>query len=100
MGIISLEQTDRLYWLGRYTERVYTTLRLYSNSFDTMIDEISDSYRDFCEMIDIPDVYGSKEVFREKYPFDEENPDSILSNLTRAYDNAIGDALLHTACYL
>ena len=89
MGIISLEQTDRLYWLGRYTERVYTTLRLYSNSFDTMIDEISDSYRDFCEMIDIPDVYGSKEVFREKYPFDEENPDSILSNLTRAYDNAI-----------
>ena len=89
MGIISLEQTDRLYWLGRYTERVYTTLRLYSNSFDTMIDEISDSYRDFCEMIDIPDVYGSKEVLREKYPFDEENPDSILSNLTRAYDNAI-----------
>lgn len=89
MGIISLEQTDRLYWLGRYTERVYTTLRLYSNSFDIMIDEISDSYRDFCEMIDIPDIYGSKEVFRDKYPFDEENPDSILSNLTRAYDNAI-----------
>ena len=21
MGIISLEQTDRLYWLGRYSER-------------------------------------------------------------------------------
>ncbi len=89
MGIISLEQTDRLYWLGRYSERVYTTLRLYSNSFDAMIDEIADSYRDFCEMIDIPDVYGSKEVFRDKYPFDEENPDSIVSNLTRAYDNAI-----------
>lgn len=76
-------------WLGRYSERVYTTLRLYSNSFDTMIDEIADSYAEFCKMVDIPDIYGSKEVFREKYPFDGENPDSILSNLNRAYDNAI-----------
>ncbi len=89
MGIISVEQTDRLYWLGRYSERVYTTLRLYSHSFDTMIDEITDSYQDFCRMVDIPDVYGSKEVFRAQYPFDENNPDSILSNLLRAYDNAI-----------
>lgn len=89
MGIISIEQTDRLFWLGRYTERVYTTLRLYSNSFDSMIDEITDSYSEFCRMLDIPDVYGSKEVFKEKYPFDEENPDSILSNLDRAYDNAV-----------
>ncbi len=89
MGIISVEQADRLYWLGRYSERVYTTLRLYSNSFDELIDGIADSYGDFCEMIDIPDVYGSKEIFEEKYPFDETNPDSIMSNLTRAYDNAI-----------
>lgn len=89
MGIISVEQTDRLLWLGRYSERVYTTLRLYYNSFDMMIDEITDSYAEFCKMIDIPDIYGSKEAFKEKYPFDEENPDSILSNLNRAYDNAI-----------
>ncbi len=89
MGIISVGQMNRLLWLGRYSERVYTTLRLYSNSFDTMIDEIADSYAEFCKMVDIPDIYGSKEVFREKYPFDEENPDSILSNLNRAYDNAI-----------
>lgn len=60
MGIISVEQADRLYWLGRYTERVYTTLRIFYRSFDTMIDEITDSYRDFCVMVDIPDVYGDK----------------------------------------
>ncbi len=89
MGIISLEQQDRLYWLGRYTERVYTTLRMYSQSYDMMIDEITDSYQEFCKMIDIPDIYGSKEEFKKKYPFDETNPDSIISNLTRAYDNAI-----------
>lgn len=89
MGIISIGQTNQLFWLGRYSERVYTTLRLYSNRFDVMIDEIADSYMEFCRLVDIPDIYGSKEVFREKYPFDEENPDSIMSNLNRAYDNAI-----------
>ena len=86
MGIISVGQTNQLFWLGRYSERVYTTLRLYSSRFDMMLDEHNDSYREFCRSIDIPDVYGSKENFREKYPFDEENPDSILSNLNRAYD--------------
>ena len=89
MGIISVDRADRLFWLGRYTERVYTTIRLYSDSFDELIDGIADNYVDFCKMIDIPDIYGSKEVFEEKYPFDEMNPDSIMSNLIRAYDNAI-----------
>lgn len=89
MGIISVEQADRLYWLGRYTERVYTTLRIFYRKFDAMIDEITDSYQSFCRMVDIPDIYGDKEVFLKCYPFDEENPDSILSNLNRAYDNAI-----------
>lgn len=89
MSIISLEQADRLFWLGRYSERVYTTIRLYFNSYDELIDGSSDLYSNFCRSIDIPDVYGSMEVFEEKYPFDLNNPDSIMSNLTRAYDNAI-----------
>lgn len=89
MSIISLERADRLFWLGRYSERVYTTIRLYFNSYDELIDGSSDLYSNFCRSIDIPDVYGSMEVFEEKYPFDLNNPDSIMSNLTRAYDNAI-----------
>lgn len=89
MGIISVEQADHLFWLGRYTERVYTTLRLYFPSFDSMIDETADSYQAFCESIDIPNIYSSKEDFLRRYPFDADNPDSIISNLNRAYDNAI-----------
>ena len=89
MGIISVEQADHLYWLGRYTERVYTTLRYYFPKFDNMIDEVVDSYQAFCESIDIPNIYSSKEDFLRRYPFDEANPDSIISNLNRAYDNAI-----------
>lgn len=89
MGIVSVEQADHLYWLGRYTERVYTTLRFYSQSFDEMIDGRIDSYQKFCESIDIPNIYGSKEDFIRRYPFDAANPDSIISNLNRAYDNAV-----------
>ena len=89
MGIISVEQADHLFWLGRYTERVYTTLRFYFPKFDSMIDETVDSYQAFCESIDIPNIYTSKEDFLRRYPFDADNPDSIISNLNRAYDNAI-----------
>lgn len=27
MGIVSVEKANHLYWLGRYTERVFTTLK-------------------------------------------------------------------------
>ena len=89
MGIISVEQADRLYWLGRYSERVYTTIRLYFKSFDTMIDELADSYAQYCQMVDIPNIYASKDDFMTRYPFDADNPDSIISTLNRVYDNAI-----------
>lgn len=89
MGIISLEQTNRLYWLGRYSERVYTTIRLYSKCYDDMIDDIGENYADFCKMLEIPNIYQSKEDFNQRYGFDETDPNSILSNLIRAYDNAI-----------
>jgi len=89
MGIISVEQVDHLYWLGRYTERVYTTLNLFSKSFDVMIDDKVDIYHSYCESLDIPNIYESKEDFLQRYPFDINILDSIISNLNRAYDNAI-----------
>lgn len=89
MGIISVEQVDHLYWLGRYTERVYTTLRIFARSFDLLIEEGDVVFQNYCESLDIPNIYRSKEDFLRRYPFDESIPDSIVSNLNRAYDNAI-----------
>lgn len=89
MGIISLEQTNRLYWLGRYSERVYTTIRLYSKCYDQMIDDIGEHYANFCQMLEIPNIYHDKEDFNARYGYDETDPNSIFSNLLRAYDNAI-----------
>jgi len=89
MGIISIEQADRLLWLGRYAERVHTTLNLFFKSYDSMIDRSNDSYVEFCKNIDIPNIYINKDDFLKRYPFDSEISDSIISNLNRAYDNAI-----------
>ena len=89
MGIISVENTDRLYWLGRYTERVYSTIGGYSKNFDSMIDMDLDSYEKFCEEIDIPNIYENKDDFLRRYCYDSEDPNSIYSNLMRAYDNAV-----------
>lgn len=89
MGIISVKQADSLLWLGRYTERVYTTIKMYNQSFDRMIDEEKDSYPDFCDRMDIPNIYKDKDDFMYRYPYDPTNPDSIISTLNRAYDNAI-----------
>ena len=56
MGIISVEKADRLFWLGRYTERVLTTLTTFFDYYDKMIDENPDVYKIFCEKISIPDI--------------------------------------------
>ncbi|MFI3206029.1 MAG: alpha-E domain-containing protein [Clostridia bacterium] len=89
MGIISIEHSDRLFWLGRYTERVYTTLLLFANSYDIMIDADVDNYIEFCKKLDIPNIYTSDNNFVMHYCFDKEDTNSIYCNLIRAYDNAI-----------
>ena len=90
ISAISAEQADRLYWLGRYVERVYSTLRIFNIALDRMIDRDPETYRDFCRRLSIPDdIYRDAADFETRYLFDAGNPDSIYSNLSRAYDNAI-----------
>lgn len=89
MAILSVEHSDQLYWLGRYSERVYTTLRYFAERFDSLIEVKNEDYDEFCRRQDIPNIYTSKEDFISRYCFDENDPNSIYANLLRAYDNAI-----------
>lgn len=89
MGIITVEKSDNLFWLGRYIERVNTTLSAYFMSHDNMIDKDPNFYKVICDHLGIDDVYGSREAFTEKYPFDENDPNSLWSSIMRAYDNAV-----------
>ena len=89
MGVISMEKVDHLYWLGRYTERVYTTLRVFFHIYDRIIEQPEGMYSKYCEKLDIPDIYTSNRQFVQSYLFGEYNPDSVYSNMKRAYDNAV-----------
>ena len=89
MGTVSLVQEDGLFWLGRYTERVYTTIQFYAACFDKLLDDSHYDYSQFCEHLGIPNIYTSSDDFIQRYCFDEANPDSIISNMMKAYDNAI-----------
>ncbi|MDD6211781.1 MAG: alpha-E domain-containing protein [Clostridiales bacterium] len=89
MGIISLEKADNLYWLGRYSERVFTTLKVFYEFYDKMLDEQEDAYLVYCQRMGIPDVYHSMKAFVQDYLYDRSNPDSVCTSINRAYDNAI-----------
>ena len=88
MGTISIEKMDHLYWLGRYTERTYTTIREFFDGFDIMIEE-PDYYITYCQYLDIPNVYESVSDFTKRYLFDMENINSVMATLNGIYDNAV-----------
>lgn len=89
MDFISIEKSENLFWLGRYVERVYRTLTYLEGLFDVLIDSEEEAYKDFCRALNIPDVYVDSSDFMKNYLFDTRNPDSVISNLSRAYDDGI-----------
>lgn len=89
MGTVTLGKLDSLYWLGRYTERVYQSINMYRNVYDKLIDQDDDIYERECELMGIANTFESAPDFAWKMAFDTANPLSIISNLYRAYDNAM-----------
>lgn len=89
MDTITVERLDNLYWLGRYIERAYQLIQMFMDGYDHMIDEDEQYYIHICETLGIPNNYASKEDFISSFGFDRENPYSIISNVYKAYDNAM-----------
>lgn len=89
MGIITVEKQDRLFWLGRYVERAYTSLKDYIQSYDRMIDADAEYYKEECDKLGLPCSYASGGEFIYSYAYDAKNSFSIISSITRAYDNAM-----------
>ena len=86
---ISASKANRLYWLGRYEERVYLTLHLLRRVYDKMIDGDRQDYETFWQKLDMSDSYGSTGEFTLGMMYDDKNPGSIMSSLNCAMDNAI-----------
>ncbi len=89
MGVISVEHSDRLFWLGRYTERVFTTLKTLEKQYDSMIDTNPMKYTEFLNIFGLDDIYGNMQNFVASFLFDKNNPHSVAYSLEKAYDNGI-----------
>lgn len=101
--ILSAAKANRLFWLGRYEERVYMTLHLMGKCYDKMIDGTPEDYADLWRKLDMTEMYGSQEEFEMGMIYDENNPSSLISAQKLAMDNAIllrEDILSETLSYL
>jgi uncharacterized alpha-E superfamily protein len=86
---ISAAKASKLFWMGRYAQRVYITLHLLRKHFDLTIDEDENAYKIFCKKMGVENKYSSSEDFFQKYLYDETNPDSVINMLDRTKSNAM-----------
>lgn len=89
MGSFGLSKTNRLYWLGRYIERVIIEIDLMQDIYDKAIDGPPFDFAEFCYKLEIPNTYRSSDDFIMRFLFDDQDPYSVITSLNRAYDNAI-----------
>ena len=89
MDSITLSKQNRLFWLGRYSERVYTTLQFLLGQYDRYIDGAPIDYAAFCGRMGIPCPYESTEDFVRTYLFSPDDPNSIRSSVDQMLGNGM-----------
>ena len=90
MGTQRLSKENRLYWLGRYTERAFSTIEYLQDAYDRSLDGPQFDYAWWCACLSLPaDTYADVDDFFARYLFDETDPESAISSLNRAFDNAV-----------
>lgn len=89
MGAITRISINNLFWLGRYVERVFTTLNSFFKYADRFIEGGQAAYEKYLADINVPNIYEDADDFFHRYVFDLSNPDSINANLDRALGNGI-----------
>ncbi len=90
-NVITADKANRLYWLGRYAERVYLSLHLLRRYHDKLIDgdidDLKEYYRNLGIATNNEDING--ELFQMEQLYSPENSCSIISSIIGANDNAI-----------
>ncbi len=88
-ALVTASKADNFYWLGRYTERVYTTLRHFFPFYDRVMDTDVDAFRPFARALDLPEDFEDFDAFIESFLYDAGNQDSVRSSILAAFRNAV-----------
>ena len=89
MGSLTLSKINRLYWMGRYAERVHTTLRFLLKYYDELIDGQPKDHHEICQELVIPDIYKDNADFLFNITFDPNNPNSMYVAADRMLGNGM-----------
>lgn len=90
-NIITADKANRLFWLGRYAERVYISLHLLRRYYDKVLDgNISDLHEYYsCLGVDCQGKDMESEECQYSQLYDKSNNCSIASSLELTNDNGI-----------
>ncbi|MFI3258973.1 MAG: alpha-E domain-containing protein [Rikenellaceae bacterium] len=90
-NVITADKANRLFWLGRYAERVYISLHLLRRYYDSVIDGDIANLKEYYSMLGV-NTDGQDQLSREfqlAQLYSRENSCSIISSLVSTNDNAI-----------
>ncbi len=102
MGTISIGMVNNLFWLGRYTERVFTCLTTFLKCYDEML-EYPETYLTYVNDFGLLNIYEDRKDFISRYLYDETLDFSMTSALILAFDNAVvlrDQISSDTLCYI
>lgn len=89
LSLVTASKADNLYWLGRYTERAFTTLVQFFPFYDRVMDTDVDAFRPFAKALDLPQDFEDFDGFIHSFLYDGTNPDSVRSAIVAAFNNAV-----------
>lgn len=89
LALVTASKADNLFWLSRYTERVFTTLSQFFPFYDRVMDTDVDAFRPFARALDLPEDFEDFDAFIHSFLYDEKNPDSVRSAIVYAFNNAV-----------
>ena len=86
---VTASKAENLFWLGRYTERVFTTLNVFFPFYDRVMDTDVDAFRPFARALDLPEDFANFDAFVNTFLYDKWNRDSVRSAISSAFYNAV-----------
>lgn len=86
---VTASKAENLFWLGRYTERVFTTLNVFFPFYDRVMDTDVDAFRPFARALDLPEDFEDFDAFVHAFLYDKDNRDSVRSAIGSAFYNAV-----------
>ncbi len=89
MGTITLNKNNRLFWLGRYAERVYQGVLNVHKVQDAVLDEEEVDMDALCVKLGIVNSFTSPDDFCARYSYDRTLPESILCSADAMIGNGM-----------